>query len=290
MKHKRLERLAMFAEVAVQLSFAKAAEKLRVSKGHLSEQVKKLEQDYGVPLMVRTTRSVRLTTEGLDALNHFKQIDQLLSSFEQGLAKLDGTIRITAPALFSETYLTKVITEFTKLHPDVCFEVNTSYQRINLAESHFDMAFRATQYPAPENMIVKKLFNYQSLLVASPHYMKSSPELISVKDLTKHTCLTAEQTSQWHVGSEQIHLKAKIACNSNQTLKQLAIAGMGVTRLPSFYVKDELENKQLISLLDNSNLEKVSLLLLYPTTTRETNRLRQFTSFVSDYFAQTQLL
>ena len=68
MKHKRLERLAMFAQVAEQNSFAKAAEVLGVSKGHLSEQVKKLEREYGVPLMVRTTRNIRLTTEGLSAM------------------------------------------------------------------------------------------------------------------------------------------------------------------------------------------------------------------------------
>lgn len=284
MRHKRLERLAIFAEAAELLNFAKAAEKLGVSKGHLSQQIKKLEQEYGVPLMVRNTRNIRLTTEGRNALAHFRQINQLLTRFEKGLAELDGTIRITAPALFAETYLTKILLVFSKLHPEVAFDLNTSYQRLNLTESHFDMAFRATTKPPPADMVAKKMFDYHHCVVASPDYLSRSSSLSIPRDLEQHVCLTAQQNTKWTFSDCEIPLNESIACNNNHILKQLAVEAHGVARLPSFFVKDEIESGALVSVLDEFCNETTSLYLLYPTTTRETNRLRQFTAFVTKYF------
>ena len=59
--HKQVERLMLFAQVAETLSFTRAAKALGVSRAHLSEQVRRLEQDIGAPLLIRTTRAVRLT-------------------------------------------------------------------------------------------------------------------------------------------------------------------------------------------------------------------------------------
>ena len=148
--------------------------------------------------------------------------------------------------MFTETYLTRIISEFSKLHPDISFEINTSYQRYNLTESHYDMAFRATSQPPPDNMIAKKLFNYQHQLVASPDYLNSSVTLKTPNDISRHVCLTAEQTKDWTWGDQTIPLKRKVACNSNLALKQLAVSGAGIAKLPSFYMKGEIGNGSLI--------------------------------------------
>ena len=285
MQHKRLERLLLFAEVAEHLNFAKAAEKLGISKGHLSEQIKKLEQEYSTPLLVRTTRSVRLTSEGQKALESAREIKYLVNNFERNLQKLDGVIRITAPKLFSEKYLSAIIVAFRQLHPEVKFEINTSYTRFDLNQTQFDMAFRATQQPPPENMVAKKLLSYQHVVAASPAYMANTPLPSSPSDLNKHRCLTAEANSTWSFERTDIHIKSGIACNDNFLLKQLAIAGEGIVKLPDFYLMDEIKQNKLRLLLENEKTTSLDIYLLYPTTTRETARLRRFTSFVTDYFA-----
>ena len=63
-EHKKLERLMLFSEVAQHLSFTLAANALGISRGHLSAQVKQLEKELGTPLLIRSTRSVRLSAEG----------------------------------------------------------------------------------------------------------------------------------------------------------------------------------------------------------------------------------
>ena len=83
MHHKTLERLFMFAEVARSLSFSKAAKALGISKGHLSAQVKVLEQELDVPLLLRTTRTVRLTLEGEKVLATSQRIKLMTGELER---------------------------------------------------------------------------------------------------------------------------------------------------------------------------------------------------------------
>jgi len=284
MQHKQLERLLLFTEVAEQLSFVKAAESLGISKGYLSEQVKKLEQEYATPLLVRTTRSVRLTTEGQKALESGREIKYLANNLHQNLHKLDGCIRITAPRMFAETCLAPVLQSFRQLYPEVTFEINTSYTSYNLHQSHFDMAFRATRGLPPENMVAKKLFDYQHIVAASPEYLAKYKAPITPNDLINHQCLTSETRTSWPFNSEEISITGSIACNDNQLLKQLALKGEGIVRLPSYYLQDEINNHKLVPLLQSHYVSEFDIHLLYPTTTRETARLRQFTSFVTGYF------
>ena len=74
LEHKRIERLMLFVELAQQLNYTRAAQALGISKGYLSEQIKKLENELQCPLLLRTTRSVRLTPEGERAFEQGRRI------------------------------------------------------------------------------------------------------------------------------------------------------------------------------------------------------------------------
>lgn len=274
----------LFTEVAKNLSFAKAAENLGISKGHLSEQVKKLEEEYATPLLVRTTRSVRLTSEGEKALESCLEIQFLLKNFEQSLQKLDGVIRVTAPKLFSEKYLSKIIPAFRQHHPDVQFEINTSYTRFDLNQTHFDMAFRATQQPPPQGMIARKLLSYQHVVAASPEYLDNHQMPTSPFELEKHKCLTASENAIWPFKNADIKVESNIASNDNFLLKQLAMHGEGFVRLPEYYVEEEIRQNRLQPVLEADRKAGMDIYLIYPTSTRVTARLRQFTSFVVEFF------
>lgn len=230
---------------------APAFTKIGNSKGHLSEQIKKRESDYDTPLLVRTTRNVRLTDEGHKALQSMRDVKHIVHSFERNLQRLDGTIRITAPRLFTETYLSDLVVCFRQEHPKVTFEIDTSYVPFNLSQSNFDMAFRATQESPPENIIAKKLFNYQHTVAASPDYLKLRGKPRRPAELVRHKCLTASPDTMWQFGSERIKVVSSISCNDNQLLKQLAVSGEGIIRLPGFYLETELKLNRLQSLLQN---------------------------------------
>ena len=285
MQHKRLERLILFAEVAKHLSFAKAAEQLGISKGYLSEQVKRLEQEYATPLLVRTTRSVRLTLEGQKVLECGDEIKRAMAILEQSLHRLDGNIRITAPSIFTEQFLLPLCKAFRETHPDVKFDLNTSYNTYDLNQANFDMAFRATLSP-PENMIAKPLLHYRHSVVASPKYIKDQGPPKSPFDLNRYECLTGQDVDSWFFKQGKVAVSGTMVSNDNHLLKRLAVENQGIVRLPDYYVQTDINEGRLVSLLQSDSCPGYDIYLLYPTTTRETARLRKFINFVVQHFEQ----
>lgn len=93
-EHKRIERLILFVELAQQLNFTKAAEKLGISKSYLSEQIKRLENDLQCPLLVRTTRSVRLTQEGERALQQGLTIRSQVLQLERSVSEQHDIVKV----------------------------------------------------------------------------------------------------------------------------------------------------------------------------------------------------
>lgn len=173
-EHKRIERLILFVELAQQLNFTKAAEKLGISKSYLSEQIKRLENDLQCPLLVRTTRSVRLTQEGERALQQGLTIRSQVLQLERSVSEqhdiVKGLLRLTAPKMFTEVYLFDICQQFRQHYPEIRFEINSSYTNFNLNQDDIDIAFRATNTP-PDNMVAKHLISYQHDLVATPDYL-----------------------------------------------------------------------------------------------------------------------
>lgn len=287
MQHKRLERLVLFSEVAERLSFAKAAEHLKISKGYLSDQIKTLEQEMSTPLLIRTTRSVRLTEEGKKVLASTNDIKFVLTDLERRLVRLDGNIRITAPKIFTEHYLIPIIAAFRQKHPEVTFDLNTSYTPYDLNQSHFDMAFRATKHP-PENMVAKKLCSYRHTLAASQEYLDKHSIPQTPYLLSEHQCLAGEEQCQWQFSEGKVTVLGSIISNDNNVLKQFALAGEGIVRLPDYYLHDEIRQNKLVEILNDYQVEGFDIYLVFPTATRETARLRLFIDFVSNWFKSRQ--
>lgn len=158
-----LERMCLFCEVVKQGSYTKAADLLGVSKGYLSTQIKKLELETGKQLLVRNTRTMRLTSAGeilfkqASKLPTFLQETQsLLSQGEDGLA---GTVKFTAPVGLSTHLLWPVFQELMNKHNDINIWVDSSNTTHNLVADDFDFAVRITNTP-PQDMIAKHLMRF----------------------------------------------------------------------------------------------------------------------------------
>ncbi|HBV38680.1 MAG TPA: LysR family transcriptional regulator, partial [Erwinia sp.] len=107
--------------LAEQGSFTRAADRLEVSKAAMSQKIKELEQQAGVPLVTRTTRTLRLTSAGAKLVEElrapFAQIEQSFFSVRDSAGPLRGLIRVTAPVAFARQQLVPHITAFLRQHP-----------------------------------------------------------------------------------------------------------------------------------------------------------------------------
>ncbi|NLS13396.1 LysR family transcriptional regulator [Vibrio sp. SM6] len=286
--YKRVEKLMLFAEVAQTLNFSRAAEQLGISKSYLSEQIKRLESELATPLIVRTTRNVRLTAEGESILAQAEDLKRRVMEMEKSLTQrseqISGLIRLTAPKMFTEVVLHDLCVAFRTQHPKVEFEILSSYQAFNLTETQVDFAFRATRTP-PENMVAHHLFDYHHWLVASPEYLNEKGHPKSWEDLLQHQCLTTLHQKEWPLKSGTVQIQGWLSSNENRLLKESAIAGNGIARLASYFVKQEVEQKDLVSLLpDETSHHYNAVYLVYPQLIYKSAKTNAFIAFVKQYF------
>ncbi|AAZ24435.1 LysR family transcriptional regulator [Colwellia psychrerythraea] len=288
-EHKKLERLMLFSEVAEHLSFTAAAEKLNVSRGHLSSQIKRLEQDMEMVLLIRSTRSVRLTPEGERVLTGMNKIRHDLLELERSAEhegnKIEGRIKITAPGGFAERFLFDIFSQFKQLHPAIEFSLNCSYTRFDLNRSDFDFAFRATSEP-PQNMVAKHLMSYQHCCCASPKYFDSKGVPKTPADLINHECLKGQEQTTWQFQQEAVQTQGWLEVNDNNMLKGLALADKGIIRVPKYLVDKEVKSGKLKTIFEEKMPSGSMIYIIHPQRIHPSKRISTFLNFTQQYFAK----
>ena len=286
-EHKKLERLMLFSEVAEHLSFTVAAEKLNISRGHLSSQVRRLEKEMEMVLLIRSTRSVRLTPEGERVLTGMNKIRHDLLELERNaeheVNKIEGRIKVTAPAGFAERYLFDVFSKFKRLHPAIEFSINCSYTRFDLNRSDFDLAFRATNEP-PQNMVAKHLISYQHCCCASPEYFSTNGTPNTPNELINHECLKGGEQKAWAFKQGDIPTHGWLEVNDNNMLKGLALASKGIIRLPKYLVDKEINSGKLQVIFEEDMPEGSMIYMIHPQLIHQSKRLSTFLEFTRQYF------
>jgi len=282
-EHKRLESLALFAQVAETLSFTRAAERLGVSKGYLSEQVKRLERELGVALLIRSTRSVRLTEEGERIRRRMGQVRGTLVELERELEHADqgfsGELYITAPVLFTQCFLLELCHEFQAEHPELRVHLDVSYTSHDLGRDRFDLAFRSTRTP-PDSMIARPLLHYRSRCCASPDYLARRGTPQRPDQLSEHDCLHYRHGDLWSFDSEQAGTDGPLVVNDHRLLKRMALEGRGIIRVADYLVAQEVAEGRLVSLLEQDADEDRTIYMIYPSTLRQSAKLSAFIALV----------
>ena len=290
-QHKKLERLLLFSEVGKSLSFTLAAEKLGISRGHLSAQIKKLEAEMGVPLFIRSTRSVRLTSVGQRMMSGMDKIRLAVIELERCAEKegkaIVGVIKITAPALFTNRYLLDITAKFNQLHPAVSFSIDCSYTNHDLNRNDIDLAFRSTVTP-PLNMIAKTLIHYKHVICASSEYFVRHGKPKTTNELTSHQCIRGQDDNKWSINNDVISVSGWLKINNTLMLKQLALSGEGIIRVPSYFVDQEIETGTLKPIFENPSVSENQIQMIYPQLLEQSNRLKTFIKFTIEYFSHVK--
>ncbi len=286
--HKKLERMMLFSEVARCLSFTVAAENLGISRGYLSDQVKKLEREMKVPLLIRSTRQVRLTKEGERVLEGMEHVQRSLLAVERSVQgdrhEMAGVIRVTAPHQFTERFLLDICHEFQQAHPEIHVSVDCSYTSRNLTESNFDLAFRATSSPPP-NMVAKPLFSYRHICCASPDYISNFGSPKTAADLVEHRCLTGVESQYWQFRSADIDVKPFFAVNDNHMLRREALLGRGIIRVPEYLVDRDVLAGKLVHVLTDECVTGQTIYIIHPQLIHQSARLREFIKFAQKHIS-----
>ena len=276
----QLERLKLFAELVNKGSYTSTAEYLGVSKAYLSKQIKALELDAQTQLIIRNTRTMRLTAAGETLFQHAKPLTtfwhdskQLLEASEESLA---GNVRFTAPTGLLTYVLLPAINQFCQQYADITITAETGNQTHNLITTPYDFAVRITNTP-PEDVIARKLTQFHYVCCATPEYLAQQGTPIEPAELNRHQCISLSYWNKWlfheNNKSYEIRTRAKFQFSDNEALKQAALCSMGITRLPSYMIEKELKQGHLIPLFQQIKSDQRDIYLLYPQSIKRPERV-----------------
>jgi len=267
------EDMRLFTQVLESGSFTAAAEHLGVSKQLISRRVMQLEERLGVRLLNRSTRRLDVTPLGhayheaaLRLLNEVEQVEQSIAG-EHGQAR--GTVRLSAPLSFAVEHLSRLFPLFMQRYPEVSVEVDLSDRSVDLLAEGFDMALRIGELE-DSSLIARSIAQVERVWVCSPEYLAAHGEPDNPAALAGHHCLPYGhgRTSQWRFerdGKAQvIHVSGRLRANNGEVLRDAAVAGLGITYLPLFIVRDALAEGRLARVLDPWRPPPLALSALYP--------------------------
>lgn len=253
--------------LAQQGSYTASAQRLGVSKAAMSQRISELERAAGMPLVQRTTRSVRLTEAGQQLVESmrdpFERIAQSFSSVRDLADEPAGLVRVTAPVAFARQQLVPRIAEFARAHPRVRLELDLSDRLSSLATEGFDLAIRHTAAP-PDTHVAWPLCATRSVLVASRDYLRRRGTPQTPTDLAQHDCLhypRGKDTSAWHFMPPEGRRKAArlrvtvpvsgpFCANNSEALRDAALGGLGIALLPDFSAQSALRSGKLVEVLE----------------------------------------
>lgn len=276
-------------------NFTKAADTLDVSRSHVSRQISSLEKHMGVTLLIRTTRTLRLTEAGKHFYYQCEQalhtIDQALLSAVDDVEKVQGEIKVNCVGgHIGEVVIAEVVNAFMQQFPEVSISLDFSSNRVDLIEEEFDIAFRMGSLD-DSGFVAKKLLVIDMGTLASPEYLTRRGRPSHPKELNQHHCLTGS-VRKWHFQSTQtnehydVTVKGNLQCKNGRVLVAGALAGNGIIRVPLIYCQQELDDGKLEQVFEEWVIPSVDFSALYHRDRYQPKRIRTFIDFVYDYLSQ----
>ncbi|WP_144212600.1 LysR substrate-binding domain-containing protein [Shewanella donghaensis] len=282
-----------FVVIAEQGNFTQAAQVLGCSRSHLSKQLLSLEKFLGVSLIIRTTRTQRLTEQGEQLLTQcqqaLEQIDQVVAMALDSAEKLQGNIHINCVGgVIGEDILVQLVNDFIKQYPDITIDLDFSSQRVDLIEGHFDIVFRMGQL-ADSSLVGRKLMDIENRTLVSPHYLAKHGQPIHPSELNQHSCITGS-INHWRFNHKHDDLNVEVAikggfkCKNGRAMKASALAGNGIVRLPYLYCPDEINTGELVDVFSDWHIPDTPFYMLYHKDKFQPERLKKFIQFTMDNF------
>jgi DNA-binding transcriptional LysR family regulator len=290
-----LEGFYYFGQVVDHGGFAKAARALGVPKSRLSRHVAALEARLGVRLVNRSTRRFVVTDVGHEVYGHatamLAEADAALEVVEFARAKPCGTIRASCPVALAQSALAPILPAFLASYPAIRLELHVSNRRVDVLAESFDVALRVRTKPTGEDGLVMRTFSeVDEFLVASPRYLEGAAPLSEPGELRRHTTLDYGgefDRRPWELlgpegASAVVEHQPRIVCHDFVVLREAALAGLGIARLPESVIRADLKSSALVRVLSAWHSPQGVVHVVFPTRRGMLPAVRALIDFLAE--------
>src|SRR5690606_10709994 len=259
-----LDELQTFVAVVDTGSLTAASELLDLTISATSRTLGRLEEKLQTTLLRRTTRRLELTEEGAVFLQHARAILASVDEAEEQMAtrrlRPAGRLRVDAATPFMLHALVPLLEGFRTRYPEIELELNSNEGIIDLIEKRTDVAFRIGALK--DSTLHARFVGFSKVRVlASPRYLKKHGTPTTVEHLEKHALLGFTQPdtlNDWPLldaAGNTLRIQPAIASSSGETLRQMALAGLGVVCLSDFMTHEDRRHGNLVQLFSKQTLD-----------------------------------
>jgi DNA-binding transcriptional LysR family regulator len=269
----QLEDMRLLVSVLERKSFTAAADALGLSKQFVSRRLTALEARLGVRLLNRSTRKLSATPLGQAyyerAVRILEDVAETEALVSEQRSSPRGTLRLSAPMSFGTLHLSALLPGFLLRYPEVGIELDLSDRMVDVLGEGYDMAVRIGVL-ADSTLIARPLASLETVTCCSPTYLARHGAPATPAELGDHECLLyghskAVDWDYWVDGrTERFAVSGRFRVNNGELVRDAAIAGLGLARLPTFIVGPALEAGDLVRVLQPYQLPSARVFAVYP--------------------------
>lgn len=293
-----IQDLRIFARVAAMQNLSAVGVELGLTAGTISKRLQALEEELGVRLFDRTTRSIRITAEGATFLTHahriLAELDTARAAVADNVGRPKGKLKISAPASLARQFVAPAICAFMRAYPEIDVQVDLTDRVVNLQEEGYDVAIRSGVL-ADSTLIAKRIAPDRQIIVASPAYLAERSTPLRPEDLCDHVCLVLGDNWSWTFerGGEPAVVKVggRLRSNNGELLRHAALDGQGLFRTSQMRVQEDLDGGHLVRVLPEFELSAdAAIWAVYPGPKHVLPKLRVLLDFLGDWFRSHALV
>lgn len=293
---ERLTGLIAFARAASLGSYTAAARALAVSPSAVSKSVQRLEQQLGVCLFTRTTRSLTLTPEGRDlherALRLLHEAEEIEQAARASRAEPSGTLKVTAPLPIGTHLLGPALPRFRDHYPRLAIDLRLGDQRVDVVEQGIDVAIRVGELE-DSRLLSRRLAPHMLCAFASPGYLRRRGTPHHPGELAGHDCVNfrfknSGRPLHWpfRIGDRDVEITpaAKITIDAGDAVLAVLAAGGGIGISPPYVAAPYVARGELVPILTRFAVERSSITALWPAGRGASPNVRAFLAFLEEVF------
>ena len=291
-------RLLLFLDVTERGSYAKAAELRNIDRSVISKQMSKLEEELGVRLLNRTTRSFSLTAAGVEVVRKAEELRENLRETVRVAQNFHtepkGLLKISTTSALAKNVLQPVINAFQLRFPQILVELRVDDRLVDIVGEGFDIAFRVGELQ-DSSLIARKLARNRLMILASPEYLERYGEPKTFEELAAmpaagyagdnfrtNMIRYADEDNQ----AQEVALRITYYANEIELLMQKALSGSAFYLAPAFQITDEVTSGKLVPILTDLKLPNFNdLYAVYPHRDLPV-RTRLFLDAVKDFIGE----
>ena len=287
----KLNAISVFCKVIETQSFTQAANQQNISVAMASKLVSQLEEHLKTRLLQRTTRKIVPTEAGMLYYQRCQAILLDLSEADSSISNmatsLQGNLLISVPRDFGLLYISPNLPKFIELHPNLHVEIEFEDKRVDLVAEGYDLALRIG-YMQDSSLVARKISSSPMHFVASPSYLESRGTPLTPDDLEYHQGLLYKSSlNQVHWQStkanqiQRYKIQSKVVSNNGMALLEMTKAGLGISNVPDFFVKDALASGELVEILSEYKQKPLDIYVVYPNRRHLPAKVRAFIEFLA---------